>query len=100
MKLDTHERLRLVPQAFVRVVIGVDEPRFPVIGNRCRIHGVAVVLRSNQATFASIQNAGLIMATMAILHFETVSARRKSEHLVAEADAEYWISCIHNAANI
>ena len=49
MELGREPRVCLVPDAFVRTVIHVDEERLPIGGKRAVVNGIAVVLRGDEA---------------------------------------------------
>ena len=69
MELRREERLRLMPDSFVRPVVHIDKERFPVSPQRIIIHRIAVILARNiDAAGFHIFNR-LVRAAVAVMQF-------------------------------
>ncbi len=67
MKLDGHPGFILVADAFVRMVVGISEPRFESWGEF--IYSETMILGGQKAAGAVFQNTRLVLAPVAVFHF-------------------------------
>src|SRR4029453_17282078 len=88
VKLDTELRLPLGADPLVRPVVDVDEPRFPIVGKRPIIDGIAVILARHEAAPREQVLHRLVDAAMTVGQLVRRAAGGKGQDLVAEADAE------------
>ena len=73
VELDRKKGLRLVDNAFVRVVVRVHEELLPPGGERGGVDCVAVVLRRDVAPVRARVDARLVRAAIAVLHLVGVA---------------------------
>ncbi len=72
---------------FVCSVVHVDEQGFPFVGECFVVDGEAVVLRCYEATLASGEPHGLVVAAVAVFEFVCACSGGFSQQLVSHADS-------------
>ena len=88
MELDRHERLGLVSDAFIGIVIDVLEPGLPVFRQSLVIDCKSMILRCDVTSFCADLNTGLILASMAVFKFVSICSGGQGHDLIAETNAE------------
>src|SRR5882724_10780817 len=88
MVLHREYRLRAVTQAFDGLVVEIDVRDLDIFRQRRRIDGKAVVLRCDLDLARLEIFDRVVRAAMTELQLEGLAAKRETENLVAEADAE------------
>ena len=88
MELGGEEGLRQMPDALVGSVVQVFEKRLPTRRQRGRVHGITVILGSDEAKVRPYAAHRLVMAPVSIGKLEGLRSRRQGHQLASEADAE------------
>ena len=88
MELRGEEGPTGVDDAFVAMVVGVEEEGLPIRWQRVAVHCIAVVLWSDVALGGAKIDTGLVHATVAILHLVRFGAARQGQQLVAQTYAK------------
>ena len=88
MELDRHKGQAFMSDTLVGAIVDVGEPGLPTLGKRGRVHGKSVILGGDVAAFASLFEAGLILASMTVFELVGVTAGCQGQDLVAQADPE------------
>ena len=63
-----------MPHPLICAIVRIKEPRLPFLRQCFLVYSETMVLRGNEATLGSYLNAGLVLAAMAILQLERISA--------------------------
>ena len=89
-----------MPYPFIRTVIHVYEPRFPIISEGLVIDCESMVLRSDVTLVRSDHPNRLVMAPVAVFQFICIGAPRPGEELVAHAYSENRLVSFHRLAEV
>ena len=89
MVLHGKQRETAVPQAFIGVIVQVQMGYFDVRGERIRINGKPMILRSDRYLSGSEILNRLVAAPMTEFQFKCFAAVRESQQLMTEANPEY-----------
>ena len=89
MVLDAEYRIFFVSNPFDRLIVQVQMGYFDVRGERIRINGKPMILRSDRYLSGSEILNRLVAAPMTEFQFKCFAAVRESQQLMTEANPEY-----------
>ena len=81
-------REMLIVDSPYRAIIHIDEIRFPIFSESIIIDGIAVILRSYIYSSGSEITHWMVAPAMAKKHLAGLAAKRQSQNLMSETDAQ------------
>src|SRR3989344_6383225 len=81
--------------SFIRTIIGILEPGFPILRKRSIVHGKPMILRSDITPICFSIYARYVLPTVPVGEFVSLGARREGEELIAETHAEDGLTDCH-----